>query len=185
MRKAISPFVRVTAIAAAAALLVTIAGCGGQDVGFDPAFSVNLFQPGPKWPNVEKLAPAQREVYQKYGKPEQFRVLWNPAGQVKTRSELAQTFQGKKMPKDLPPHTYLYLSMGKEIWFEGGSYVERPITDMTRILVKHGDPEDVKPLPDSGTQWMYYGAGRLYKFDKDGATTEEKEFPAMGRYIKS
>jgi hypothetical protein len=185
MRTGTSPIARIAAIVASATLLVTIAGCGGQDVAFNPDFSVNLFQPGPKWPNVEKLTPAQKEVYQRYGKPEQFRVLWNPTGQVKTRSELAQTFQNKKMPKELPPHTYLYMNLGKEMWFEGGSFVERPITDMTRILVKLGDPEDIKPLPNGGTQWMFYGAGRLYKFDRDGATVEEKEFPAMGRYIKS
>jgi hypothetical protein len=176
---------RRAAVAVSVAVLVVVAGCGGQDVKFDPDFSVNLFQPGPKWPNVEKLTQAQREAYQKYGKPDQFRVLWNPAGDVKTRSELAQFFREKKMPKELPPHTWIYLASGKEIWFEGGSYVERQVTDMTRMLIKYGDPEDIKVMAGGITQWMFFGAGRIYKFNTAGRIVEEKEFQGMGRYIKS
>ncbi len=168
---------------AAACLVLTLAACD-QDVTLNIDHSVNLVQPGPKWPNKKKLKPTELEVYTKYGIPDHFRLLWNAQGTVQARVDLEKELKIRK-PKDLPPHTWIYLKDNREVFFEGRSYREHPISDQTLILIKYGDPEDIKDAPGGGKQWMFFGAGKLYKFTPDGKIYEQKDFPAMGKYIKS
>ena len=161
--------------------LMALVACE-QDVKIDPEFSVNVFMPGPKWPTVKKLTLPQNEAYEKYGRPDAFRVWWTPKGELKSRDAAVAEFKQKKM-KNPPPYSWLYLARNIELVFTGSGYEERPMPDQVRILAKYGDPEDVKELQTGTTQWMFYGAGKLYKFI-DGRIVEEKEFPAMGKFTK-
>lgn len=167
--------------AVAAVFLITLVGCD-EDVSLNPAFSLNLIQPGPKWPNVKKLTPAQKEVFEKYGKPDRLRVQWTPEGRIMQRDELRQQFKDKQ-PKELPPCFWVYQQRGIEIAFDQGTPREQPISDQVKLVLQHGDPEDVKQLPGGLTQWTFYSTGRLFKFSH-GKIVEERDFPAMGRYIK-
>jgi hypothetical protein len=153
-----------------------------QDLAINPEFSVNLFAPGPKWPNERKLTPAQKEVYKRYGRPDNFRVFWNPHGTLLNRLEVGKQLE-KMKPSQLPPYSWIFLKNGKEIVFGGSGYEERPLTDQVRTLVRYGDPEDVKELQNGVTEWMYFSVGKQYKFH-DGALVEEKDFPALGRFEK-
>lgn len=163
-------------------LLLALTGCE-QDVKIDPEFSVNIFRPGPKWPTVKKLTLAQKEAYDKFGRPDAFRVWWGPKGELKDRDAAIQEFKQKKM-KNPPPYSWVYLARNTELVFTGSGYEERPISDQVRVLVKMGDPEDVKELQTGVTQWMFYSTGKLYKF-MDGRIVEEKDFPAMGNFPKN
>lgn len=173
------PILRVLCLLSCAMLILT--ACE-QDVVIDPKFSVNVFSPGPKWPNVKKLKPVEREVFEKYGKPDRFRVWWNPTGELRTRFDVEQEFRRAK-PKDLPPYSWIYLSSGIEVRLTASGYQEQPVTDQVRLMTQYGDPEDVKELKNGLTQWMYYSVGKLYKFG-NGMIVEEKEFPAMGSFHK-
>ena len=62
---------------------------------------------------------------------------------------------------------------------------EQPLSDQVRLIIKYGDPEEVKASEYGGSQWMYFSAGKLYKFSPAGRIIEEKTFPGMGTYIKS
>jgi hypothetical protein len=127
--------------------------------------------------------PAEREVYARYGRPDHFRAWWDPSGTVKQRIEILPRLKEVQKGKNLPPYSWIYLRQGVEVLFAGQSYEEQPLTDQIRILTRYGDPEDSKTLEGGVTQWMYFGAGKLYKFVR-GQVVEEKEFPAMGNYIK-
>ena len=161
--------------------LFLLAGCKDQDFVFKQDFSVNVFYPGPKWPNEKKLKPLEREVLQRYGRPAAFRVLWPPAGDIKLRSELEDAYA--KAPKILPAYSWVYPRQGKEIIFRGNGYEENPLTDKIRLILRYGDPEDVKDLSNGVVQWTYYSAGKMVKM-RDGKIIEEKDFPAMGRFAK-
>jgi hypothetical protein len=156
-------------------------GCK-EDLVMNEEFSINMIQPGPKWPNVKKLTSAQKEVYERNGRPDHFRVWWLPNGEIRTRGELHGVMKDTK-PSKLPPHSWVYLRKGKEILFRGNNYEELPINDEVRTLAKFGDPEDMKMLDSGLTQWQYFGAGKLFKFSR-GKIVEQKDFPAMGQFIK-
>ena len=162
---------------------LAVVACDKDLFTFDPEFSVNLFRPGKKWPKEDKFTPAEREVYARYGKPDFFRAWWDPSGSVKQRIELISRLKEVQKGKNLPPYSWIYLNRGVEVIFAAQSYEEQPLADQIRMLARYGDPEDVKTLDGGITQWMYFGAGKLYKFSR-GRVIEEKEFPAMGNYIK-
>ena len=180
-RKIASLFLRLIC---AAMMLTFLVGCE-EDVNMNTEFSIHLLTPGPKWPKKpKKLEPHQQEVLAKYGKPDLFRVFYNKTGAFQTRSELGKEMMDEK-PKKLPPHSWIYSQRGIEVVFEGKSYREQPLTDQVRLIIKYGDPEEVKASEYGGSQWMYFSAGKLYKFSPAGRIVEEKTFPAMGTYIKS
>lgn len=160
---------------------LTIA-CKDQDLVFKPDFSINLFYPGPKWPNEKKLTKVERDVYERYGKPQAFRVLWPPNGDIRQRSDLEEAFA--KQPKVMPPYSWVYPQQGIEIVFRGQGYEEQPLSDKVRLVLKYGDPEDVKDLSGGVIQWTYYSAGKMIKL-RGGRIVEVKEFPPMGRFIKN
>ena len=170
----------------ALAALFVLAACEKDDVVFDPDYSVNTAAPGEKWPNMKKITGPQKEIYDKYGKPEAFQFVWNPDGKVVARSDLAKKLE-KNKPKDLPPLKWVYLKRGVVVSFTKTSYSEEPVTDQLRTLLKYGDPEDVKE-PDQTTkltEWRFYGAGKLFKFTPEGRIAEQKDFPPMGKMLKN
>jgi hypothetical protein len=182
MRLLFSPFrQRLYKACVAVTFLAALSGCD-QDVELNIDYSINIFKPGPKWPNVKKLTPVQRQVYEKYGTPDCFRVFWTPDGAIKMRADLQKEMKGMK-PKNMPPFSFVYLKDNKEIVFRGSQYVEQPLPETARIVIENGDPEDVKELHGGVTQWMFYSTGKLYKISR-GHVIEQKEFQAMGQYLK-
>jgi len=170
-------------VAVVAAALIGLTACK-KDEGFvfKPEFTVNLFYPGPKWPNQKKLSKAEREVLQRYGRPAAFRILWSPAGEIRMRSELEDA--SLKQPKVMPAYSWVYPGLNKEIVFTQGTYQERQLSDKIRLILRYGDPEDVKDLSSGIEQWTYYGVGKMIKL-REGHIVEEKQFPAMGRFLKN
>lgn len=154
-----------------------------QDIEINQAFSVNIFKPGPTWPNVKKLPAEQKQMFEKYGKPDCFHVYWNSDGTITPRASLEKQMNGKK-PKTVPPFSWIYLKLNKEIVFSrNGKPVEQPVPDEVRVVAENGDPEDVRDDIPGVKQWMFYSTGKIYKFSR-GHIIEQKDFPAMGKYLK-
>ncbi|RMH26034.1 MAG: hypothetical protein D6691_08630 [Candidatus Hydrogenedentota bacterium] len=173
-------FFRLVLVLIASAIVWS--GCKDKDLFvFRLDHSVNVFYPSPKWPDAKRLTPPEREVYERYGKPTAFRVLWTPSGQIRLRRELELAFD-KKL-KTIPPYTWVYVDKGKEIVFRGASYEEIPLSDQIRLVLKYGDPEDVRDLGAGTVEWMYFSVGKLYRL-KNGRIVDTKDFPAMGKFIK-
>jgi hypothetical protein len=154
-----------------------------QDVEIKPEFSVNIFKPGPSWPNVKKLTPEQRQLFEKYGKPDCFHVYWTSDGAIQPRAELEKSMKGKK-PKTIPPYSWVYLATNKEIVFPpGGKPREQPLPETVKIVAENGDPEDVRQDQPGVTQWMFFSTGKIYKI-ANNRVIEKKDFPALGKYLK-
>lgn len=155
-----------------------------QDLVLNLRHSINIFHAGPKWPNVKKLTPAQQRVYQTMGKPDCFRVYYNSVGEIKIRQILEKELNGKK-PDQLPPYSWVYLKDNKEVVFtDNENYTERPLNDAIHLVIKYGDPEDVKFLFNGEiTQWTFYSVGKIYNL-KNNTIVDTKEFPPMGKYRK-
>lgn len=175
-----SRFVRVLFPALLFGALI-LGGCKlDQDIAMDFDYSVNVFRPGPKFPNHKKLKPSEKELFDRYGKPDFIRVYWNRDGDLRTRNQLQGELQGKK-PKKMPPYAWLYLKQGREYFINETTFEERPVTERVRIICEHGDPEDIKDLMGGRIQWTYYSTGRIFTIVGD-RVVDVKEFPAMGRF---
>ncbi len=153
-----------------------------QPVVFNFDQTINLFQPGPKWPVEKLLKPAEKQVYEQYGKPDYFRILWNSTGEIKVRSILEQEWKSTG-PKNLPPSSWVYLQRNEEIIFVNDSFRTQPLTAAVQLIVKMGDPELVKDMGSGMAQWTYYSTGKMYTVS-EGKVAETRSFPPMGSYHK-
>lgn len=178
-RSRFSTFLRLLV---AITMLSLAAACDKELYDLDLDWSVNVFKPSAKWPNLKKMKPEERAVYDKYGRPDFFRVQWDKAGSIKLREELEKELQGKK-PKTLPPFSWVYLKENREVVFDNQRPVERPLTEPVKIVIANGDPEDVKEVYGGVKQWMFFSTGKIYKI-AGNQVIESKDFPAMGKYLK-
>lgn len=149
---------------------------------FNFDFTINFFQPDPKWPVEKLLKPAEKEVLEKLGRPDAFRILYDPEGNIKIRRSLELEYKAKK-PKEIPNYSWVYMQRNEEIIFSGNGYYSKPLTDAIRLVLKYGDPENTKQLPDEMVEWTYYSTGKIYRIYKD-KVIDVKEFPAMGSFHK-
>ena len=168
-----------------AAVLVTgAASCPTKEMALnvDQKFSVNLVRPAALWPRLESLSPAEIEAYQKYGRPDYFRLWYNPRGEISTSREAGPVIRAKKLG-DLP-RSWVYEAKGIEVQFPTqAKFVESPLTDQLKILCLRGDPQerDFQPRNDKIREmWTYYDVGEKYFF-MDGRLVEKQVFSGIGR----
>jgi hypothetical protein len=168
-----------------AVLLTVFLGCAlSSQLMFNPNFSVNLAEPGKKWPKDKTLTPAQSEVLAKYGPPDYFHIWWTRQGDIQTYLKV-----DRKFPRILDyDHSWIYLQRNEDIVFKGNShYGALPISDQLRTVCEYGDPDDIKKNVNRDgvlvETWQYYSYGVMLKFC-DGTLSERQEFPPMGTYIK-
>ncbi|MFW6286861.1 MAG: hypothetical protein ACOC29_02870 [Candidatus Sumerlaeota bacterium] len=157
-----------------ALLLATLAlsGCNRAVKPFiwDPAFSINVAEVNHEWPQLkEDLSPAEREVYDRYGRPDYVHVIWSRHEPIvdRTRGNRLITRSGKK-PEEVR-RGWIYLKHKKEIIFNSEIHYEiQPLTGQLEVLTKEGDPPWVKVLPnDIGARiekWQYIDRGIIYTF---------------------
>ena len=166
-------------------ILAVFIGCAlpGQ-LMFNPKFSVNLAEPGKKWPQEKNLTPAQSEVLATYGPPDYLHIWWTKKGDIQTYLKV-----DRKFPRmgDYD-RSWIYLDRNEDIVFKSDTnYVVVPISDRLGAVCEYGDPEDIKKnVSRDGVlveSWMYYSHGVLLKFC-DGKLAKRQEFPPMGTYIK-
>ncbi len=144
--------------------------------------TINIYQPGEKWPVEKLLTPVEKQVISQFGKPDCFRILWDSQGKIKVRSALEQEWKSKG-PNKLPPASWVYLQRNEEIIFVNNSYRAQPLTETVHLVLKMGDPELVKNISSEVTQWTYYSTGKLFTISDD-KVVDTKEFPAMGSFHK-
>lgn len=162
--------------------LIPFMGPKTQSYTFNWDKTINFIQPGDKWPVEKLLTEQEKQVYQQLGKPDLFRVFWDPRGEIRMRSTIEQEW-GKKGPKNFPPLSWVYLQRNQEVVFENGTYKTQPLTELHLIVIKYGDPENVKDIGNGVTQWMYYSVGKQYTIAGD-KVVGTKDFPAMGSWHK-
>lgn len=162
--------------------LIPFMGPKQQSFAFNWAKTINFIQPGEKWPVEKFLTEQEKQVYQQLGKPDMFRVFWDTRGEIRVRETVEQEW-GKKGPKSFPPLSWVYLQRNEEVIFANGSYFTQPLSETTLLVVKYGDPENVKDIGNGVTQWMYYGVGKQFVISGNKVIST-KDFPAMGSWHK-
>jgi len=145
--------------------------------------TINFFQPAPKWPVEKLLTPTENQVLQQYGRPDMFRFLWNPNGDLKMRERLQLEWTRDKV-KDMPPSTWVYLQRNEEIVFSGNTFKAQPLTEAMQLIIKYGDPENVRDIGGGVQQWTFYSVGKIFNISPSGAATQTREFPPMGSFHK-
>lgn len=153
-----------------------------QPFVFNFDYTVNFFQAGEKWPYEKLFTPAEKQVYAQLGKPDCFRMLWDRTGKIKVRSVVEQEWKVKG-PKEIPAYTWVYVQRNEEIVFSNNTFYTQPLTDLVTLVMKSGDPENVRDMGNGLTQWTYYSTGKMYTIAGD-KIVGTKEFPAMGSFHK-
>ncbi len=152
-------------------------------VSMDTKFSVNLVRPSDSWPKLRDLSAAELEAYEKYGKPDFFRVWYNPRGEIATSREAGPVYRNRQVSK--LPLSWLYEKQGIEVRFESPTkFVEVPMSDQFRVLCERGDPQERDVLSSvqgmRRESWTYWDVGEKYIF-LDGKLQEKQVFTGVGR----
>jgi hypothetical protein len=184
MHPHVSRFVEILAKATMlAALAAGGAGCHRSlQFGFDPRFSVNLMTPSNQWPDMKKMTPAEIEVYEKYGKPDFFRLLYSKRGELATHWEANPLIRAKKV--NGLPKTWIYEDAGIEVRFRSpAKFEEIKLDDRMKTLLAHGDPSEISPLQSKDLAreaWTYWDTGEKYFFREDGMFARPKQSIGKG-----
>lgn len=175
--------VRLVGWLATAVFALGTASCPKEmALNVDEKFSVNLVRPAATWPRLNRLSPGEIEAYQNYGKPDYFRILYPPHGEISTSREAGPAIRAKRL-KDLP-RSWIYETKKIEIQFPSAAkFVEMPLSDQMKVLCLRGDPQDRDFQTKNGRiheSWTYYDVGEKYFF-LDGHLAEKQVFQGIGR----
>jgi len=166
-------------LAALALLLVAATGCFTKHLyDFDPNFSVNLMTPDEDWPDMDKMRPAEIEVFEKYGEPDFFRPWYNRRGEIMNRWEAGPRIRTKTVT-DLRM-SWIYEDRSVEIQFKSPTqFVEVPLSDKLKVLCERGDPSEIaaltNPKDPAREAWTYFDVGEKYFFTEEGRFARPKQ----------
>jgi len=174
---------RLAAWLALAAAITGFATCGMEPpVNVNPNFSYNLAVPDARWPRLNLLSPAENEVYQKYGKPDYFRLWYNKQGDLVSGREAGPIVRARKL-RDLR-RSWIYEDKKIEVKFRSPAKSEEvPLSDQLQVLCLRGDPQERDPQIRNGIlreMWTYFDKGEKYIF-MDGRLAEKQLFKGVGK----
>jgi hypothetical protein len=193
-----NPLFRVLRLVIVTLFAVVATACGGSGPRFiepDITFSVNIIAVPADWPIEDEdwpedidMALRQQRAYEKYGKPEFFRVRWNREGRVISRTELQQRMNAQKERKvdrflkalDAE-REWLYRERNLLLRFHKDRVEERPLPDTLRILCDFGDPHEVTQTADALgplVVYRYFDRGKVFYF-RNEKLFKEDTVPAM------
>jgi hypothetical protein len=171
-----------------------ILGCGGKGRRLrpDPTFSYNLIAVPTDWPDERfdwdkdaRKAAYQQAVYEEYGAPDFFRVLYDRTGRVMTQREMqakAWIERDKRRSNEVPEFEWIYLEPKLTFRFDNRGPVKGTLPDNIRIMTEYGDPQEIKTTVDANRNqlliYQYYDRGKVFYF-LDGALQREEDQTAM------
>lgn len=176
-------------------------GCGGgknRRLTADPTFSINVLPlpgdwPNDKkdWPKDERKAAFQQAVYDEYGRPDYFRVLYDRTGRVITQRELREKMwleRDKRKKRTETEFEWIYLEKGLAFRFEPKGPVKRDLPDNLRTLCDYGDPMEIKTTVDINKRnmviYQYYDRGKIFYFHEGKLEKEEDSTPMPGMTMR-
>lgn len=173
---------RMAIVAVSFGLIPFLGGSKKQSFTFNFKHTVNFFQPGEKWPNAKLFTPAEKQVYEQWGRPDYFRLLYDASGELKIRTAIEQEWNGRNQ-NEMPKFTWVYLQRNEEVVFSGNQVKTQPLNELIHLVIKYGDPESVRHIGDGLIEWTYYSKGKIYRI-ANNRIISVKEFPAMGTIIR-
>jgi hypothetical protein len=167
-----------------AALLMGSASCFESiNYAVDPAFSVNIIKPGSTWPKFDNMTPAKLEVYDRYGRPDYFRVWYNPNGEIANMRQAGPLIRQREVGR--LPWSWVYETEEIEVRFGSPTrFEEIPLSDKLKVLCTNGDPHappDITELKTGSIResWIYYDVGKQFVFIDD-KLADVHRFRGMG-----
>lgn len=148
---------------------MVLAGCGGNKhvIEIDPRFSWNIVRTPYWFPDEEQLFPVEKDVLDRYGRPNFIRRWWREDGSFITSSDLAGK-DNKTVVEDMANQktSWVYLAMKKEVVFTADhrSHHEQPISEALELICKYGDPQRQRPVIVEGRKretWMWVDHGKM------------------------
>ncbi len=133
----------------AALLLASSCNRDKEIIEINPRYSYNVAKV-PSWFPSKKhpLTTPEREVFQRYGKPDFIHFWWKTDGTFITSSDLAGKRDEIPTMVNEARKTWVYMERKIEVEFKGpNGYVEHPATEKTLLICQYGDPtrkSDVK-----------------------------------------
>lgn len=150
-------------------------------------FSVNIINPSRTWPNFDNLTPAMIEALDKEGRPDHFRVWFNPYGELANQRQARTLIKEEELGRK--PWSWIYLRKEIEVRFPTSTQYEKvPLSDKLKVLCERGDPQqrpDIQQMKSGSIKesWFYYDVGRKYVFI-DEELAEVQIFQGMGPHMK-
>jgi hypothetical protein len=165
------------AAAFAVAALGALSGCGKEYVTFDPEYCSNLLLVDAEWPGPDPegtLTDAELAVYKELGRPDTMRFLFDRNGDIYQREPAMHELFAKGNDITLVEKAWIYSTRNLEVRFTGGAVERYPISEKLRILVKHGDPHEIKLLNEKREKWFYYDIGQFFTFEDETLVMTER-----------
>lgn len=162
-----------------------------DDLTIDPNFSINLAKPQKNWPKKKKMTKTEKEVFEKYGKPDLVRIWWNKKGNLVSQAEVREMFKNTQKNYTNLKKSWLYEEEEKEIIFQkDGTYKEEKFTDRLRTMVENGDPEEIKIGVKvynevSTDRWTYWSKGKHFDFVEDKLVKTDTFTPMGGTFSRN
>jgi hypothetical protein len=160
-----------------------LTGCSrlAPEVVFDPTFSINIAELLPGWPNDENaLAPAEEEVLRTHGRPDYFHIMWSRRSDIVDESVAHRLRRQRRVDPQKLQRRWIYMDAREEVRFAKDklSYEVTPLSDQLEVIVRRGDPEEMRfPVVSGGRRiekWYYWNQGLLVTFE-DGRLVSEDD----------
>lgn len=191
-------------LAIVATLAILLSACNTVPKGPypdpDPKFSWNLVDTPQTWPDEEKswsedpdIALAQQNVYERYGAPDYFRVVWFRDGRLASATDVHQVLFGlqkRQMARTVRdmPREWIYLDEKLGFMFPRSGVERRELEDWYEILADYGDPHEIKestgPTGRREVSFHYVDSGNIFYFMEGKKIREDKVQGVPGMTIK-
>ncbi|MEN6627385.1 MAG: hypothetical protein ABFD69_14265 [Candidatus Sumerlaeia bacterium] len=161
-----------------------VCACGGNKhtIEVDQRYSMNIVKTPYWFPDEETpLLPVEKDVFDRYGKPQFMRLWWRDDGTFITSSDLAgkdQEIIGQDMNN--MKKSWIYPKLNKEVVFSADhqSQTEQPISEALDLICKYGDPSKNRPVEVEGHTretwiWLEHGKKALIE---DGRVLKVSNF---------
>lgn len=148
---------------------LALAACGGDKhiIEIDQRFSYNVVRTPFWFPDEKQLFPVEKDVLDRYGRPNFIRRWWRDDGSFITSSDLSGKDKDKVAEEMAHQKTsWVYLTMRKEVVFsfDHRSHYEQPISDALDLICQYGDPERNRPVLVDGRKretWKWIDHGKM------------------------
>ncbi len=148
---------------------LALAACGGDKhiIEIDQRFSYNVVRTPFWFPDEKLLSPVEKDVLDRYGRPNFIRRWWRDDGSFITSSDLSGKDKDKIAEEMAHQKTsWVYLAMRKEVVFSADyrSHYEQPINDGLDLICQYGDPERNRPVLVDGRKretWKWIDHGKM------------------------
>lgn len=163
-------------------------------------FSLNMAEVPDDWPIAEdwaldeEVVVHQEKIYNEYGKPDFFWLMWRRDGRPMTHREMRasewvtrkNSRQNRVNVEDAVDIAWMYLDEDVMFSFSPSGAKKLEITDPMRTIVEFGDPHEIKETVNmqgrDQLSYQYYDEGKVFYYE-NGKQTKVDTMPRLEGYF--